>query len=163
MQYNDIRGKIRPGDLLAFSHEGWKSWSDVQSQIVRIATRSEYTHVGIAWPVAGRVMILEAVVPRIRIFPVSNLLPFYWLPLSSTWDEQVEEYALGRVGEEYSKWEAIKGYYGWTNDGNRKWQCAEYARVILSKAGIPLDCKDTPTALVKEVMELDNPQYLVTK
>ena len=162
MLYDEIRDKIRPGDLIAFSNEKWGSKADLQTQIVRIFTRSEYSHVGIAWPIGGRVMILEAVVPRVRIFPLSYLLPFYWMPTQAPWSNDVEEYALARVGESYSKLEAIRGFFGLTRD-NRRWQCAEYVRSILNRAGVPLDGPDTPTALVQEIMALDIPQFMVTK
>jgi hypothetical protein len=166
MLYNDIRNTIQPGDLIAFTHTGWNSWEDIQSQIVRIFTRSEYSHVGIAWPVGGRVMLLEAVVPEIRIFPLSKLLPFYYLPITGVvgkWNDDAEEYALSRVGEKYSKLEAIKGFFGATKDSNKRWQCAEYARAILHRAGLSVDCKDTPTALVREVMQRGIQLNMVTK
>jgi len=166
MLYSDVRDKIRPGDLLAFTHEGWWSVADIESQLVRIFTRSEYSHVGIAWPVGGRVMVLEAVVPEIRIFPLSKLLPFYHLPVDGIigeWSAEVEEYALSRVGQKYSKLEAIKGLFGLTRDNNKRWQCAEYAMAILRMAGAGIDCRVTPTDLVRELMSLGAPVNMVTK
>lgn len=155
MRYNDIRNHIRPGDVIACSHEGWGSWSDIESQIVRIATRSEYTHVGIAWPIAGRVMIIEAVVPEIRIFPLAKLLPFYWISLGGEFTAKAEEFALSRVGEEYSKWEAIKGYFGGTDLNNGHWQCAEFVQAVLRVNGtLPRGrTKATPTDLVRCFLE----------
>jgi hypothetical protein len=166
MLYEDIRPKIRAGDLIAFSNESWGSKADFQSQLVRIFTRSEYSHVGVAWPIGGRVMLLEAVVPEIRIFPLSKLLPFYHLPVTGTageWTADVEEYALSRVGQKYSKLEAIKGLFGWTEAGNKRWQCAEYVLEVLRRAGLGIDCHATPTNLVREAMSLGAPLNMVTR
>jgi hypothetical protein len=153
---------IQPGDIIAFTHEGWNSWNDIQSQIVRIFTRSEYSHVGLAWPIAGRVMIIEAVVPMIRIFPLSKLLPFYWLPLGSPLTPEAEEFALSRVGEEYSKLEAIRGFLGKTRE-NEKWQCAEYVKSVLRVTGCNYPGKDTPSALVFDAINNGSTLTLVTK
>lgn len=159
LKYQYMRASIVAGDLIAFSHTGWRSISDVESQIVRMVTRSEYSHVGIAWPVAGRVLILEAVVPEIRIFPLSKLLPFFHISSSITsWTQGAEDYALSRVGQRYSKWEAIKGFLG-TNRDDRRWQCAEYARQVLRAAGLPLDCRDTPTDLVAAMLRQPGTTY----
>lgn len=162
MDYKTARPLIQPGDIIAFTHEGWNSWSDIESQIVRMFTRSEYSHVGIAWPIAGRVMILEAVVPMIRIYPLSKLLPFYWVSHKNRLTPEAEEYALSRVGEEYSKMEAIKGFLGKTRSDNR-WQCAEYAKAVLREAGCAYLGKDTPSALVFDAISNGSNLTLVTK
>jgi hypothetical protein len=57
MKYEAAREKVKSGDLLAWSHRGWRSWYDIQIQLVRFFTQSEYSHVGIAWVVGGRVHI----------------------------------------------------------------------------------------------------------
>jgi len=161
LDYKTARPLIQSGDIIAFTHNGWGSLSDIESQIVRMATRSEYSHVGIAWPVAGRVMTLEAVVPMIRIFPLSKLLPFYWISLDKPLVPEAEEFALSRVGESYSKWEAIKGFFGKTKD-NEKWQCAEYVNSVLRKTG-GVSRKDTPSAVVFDAISNGSTLTLVTK
>jgi len=117
LDYKTFRHLIQPGDIIAFTHNGWWSVADLESQLVRIITRSEYSHVGIAWPVGGRVMILEA----------------------------------------------VKGLFGLTRDSNKRWQCAEYALAVLRIAGAGIDCRATPTDLVRELMSLGAPVNMVTK
>ena len=70
--YQEVRSSIKSGDLLFWSHRELKSWYDLKVQIVRMVTRSEYSHVGVAWVTGGRVFALEAVVPLIRIYPLSH-------------------------------------------------------------------------------------------
>src|SRR3990167_457790 len=98
MKYAEVREHLKSGDLLAWSHRGWGSWYDFQIQMVRMFTRSEYCHVGIAWVVSERVFVLEAVSTGVRIFPLSRELPFYWVPLRSAWEDEVDAWALKQVG-----------------------------------------------------------------
>jgi hypothetical protein len=157
VKYAEARPQIRSGDLLAWSHRGWGSWYDIQIQMVRVFTQSEYSHVGIAWVVAGRVFVLEAVQTGVRIFPLSRLLPFYWLPLGANWDaeweSEVEAWALQQVGEPYSKWQAVLAGLGLLRAGEDNiWQCAEYAQEVARRQGTPLVGKATPADLVLAAM-----------
>lgn len=160
MNYIGIRNYIQSGDIVAFTHIGWKSFSDIESQIIRMATRSEYSHVGLVWKIADRLFVLEAVVPEIRIFPLSNFNHFYLLSMKAPLSKEAEEYALSRVGQRYSKFEAIKGYLG-INKSNEKWQCAEYVKAVLRINGILLSGTDTPTNIVRSAMEEYNAGLIV--
>lgn len=162
MKYAEARRNIKSGDLLAWSHRGWNSLYDVQIQAIRVFTQSEYCHVGLAWVIGGRVFVLEAVTPKIRIYPLSKLGEFYWLPLGAQWRPETEEFALSKVGEVYSKWQAVKSYFKPLRIDN-KWQCAEYARQVLLRNGVDLGEKVTPSAIVKAAQEYGAPLYLVTQ
>ena len=149
MRYAEARGRIKSGDLLAWSHRGWRSWYDLKVQAVRAFTRSEYCHVGIAWAVSGRLFALEAVLTGVRIFPLSRMLPFYWVPLRATWTREVEAWALAQVGEPYSQWRAVLAGLGLLRPGEDSiWQCAEYAAEVARRGGVELGSEATPTAVV---------------
>lgn len=149
MRYAEARPRIRSGDLLAWSHRGWGSLYDLQVQAVRIFTRSEYCHVGIAWAVGGRAFVLEAVSAGVHIFPLSRLMPCYWLPLGAEWTREAEEFALSHVGERYSKWQAVlAGLHLLAPGADRIWQCAEFACMTLRANGVDLGARVTPSALV---------------
>jgi len=145
MKYEDARPLIESGDIIAFRR------NDIVSRVIRMATESDYSHVGLAWPIAGRVMILEAVIPLIRIFPLSKLKPFYWISMGRPMTPAAEEFALSRIGENYSVPEAIRGYLGITKT-DREWQCAEYVRSILETMNPGFRCRDTPTEVVREAL-----------
>jgi hypothetical protein len=155
MKYDDVRDQIQTGDLLAWTHKGWKSWYDFKIQMVRMFTQSEYSHVGLAWVVAGRVFILESVVPKVRIYPLSKELPFYWMPMKKPLSKEAEEFAMAQVGEPYSQIRAILAYFKLVkpNDQN-KWECAEYAAKVLRENGIDLGDTYTPSAVVEAGMKL---------
>lgn len=153
MNYEAARQSIKSGDLLAWSHRGWGSWYDFQVQMVRVFTRSEYCHVGIAWVIAGRVFVLESVQKGIRLFPLSRLLPFYWLPLPVLWTAEVEEFALSKLGAPYSKFQAVLAGVGELKaEDDNIWQCAEYAQAILRRLDCKLETQPTPSSLVQEAM-----------
>lgn len=167
MKYHDARKRIQSGDLLAWSHErSWlASWYDFQIQMVRAFTRSEYCHVGVAWTIAGRVFVLEAVGTGVRIFPLSRLLPFYWVPMKVRWEDEVEAWALAQVGLPYSKIQAILAGLGKLRAGeDSMWQCAEYTLEVLKRAGVDLKVDATPTAVVRAAQLLPQAAtHLVTE
>ena len=147
MKYIEYRSKIKSGDLLAWSHRGFSSWYDLKLQLIRYATRSEYVHVGIAWNFQGRVFVIEAVDPYVRIVPLGNLLPCYIVPLNLPWSKETENLAMSYVGKgEYSQVEAIKALFG--KNKSKYLQCVEFARILLESEGLTFDIKDLPTELV---------------
>jgi hypothetical protein len=150
MKYSDARPKIKSGDVLAWTDT---SWEHLEAQMVRIFTRSEYTHVGIAWVIAGRVFILEAVSPKIRIFPLSKEVPFYWIPVDEYWHADLEEYALSLVGNKYSRMEALRAFFKKVVVGkNDEWQCAEYVSSILQKGGV-VESEPIPANIVMALIK----------
>lgn len=164
MRYQDARSSIRSGDLLAWSHVGWRSWHDIEVQAVRVFTRSEYAHVGIAWVIGGRVLVIEAVVPKVRIYQLSDKnLPAHWYygEQRCEWTPEIEEHALSIVGEPYSKWEAVRGYFGkQSRDGY--WQCAEAASFIRERLVLSEPLYPTPTSIVEHTLALGAKHELLT-
>lgn len=153
MNYEEIRSRIRSGDLLAWSHRGWRSWYDVQIQLVRMFTRSEFCHVALAWVAGGRVFALEAVGAGVRLMPLSLVRPFYRLPMDELrWE--AEEFAMSQVSRPYSKWQAVQAALGVLKIGaDSTWQCAEYVIEVLRRNGNDLACSATPSAVVQEALK----------
>ena len=155
MKYSDARPSIKSGDVLAWSHRGWKTWYDIKLQVVRMWTRSEYCHVGIAWVVGSRVFVLEAVSTGVQIVPLSGLLPCYWISLKAfPFTEEVLTDALWHVKSPYSYWQALlAGLHLKERIMDTKWQCAEYVQYILGNAGYEFLSEETPAATVRELNE----------
>lgn len=160
MIYGDIRDKIKSGDLLAWSHRVsmFASWHDFKVGLVRIFTRSEYSHVGTAFVMGGRVWVIEAVTPHPRIIPLSNALPFYWVPLAAPWLPETEARALALIGKDrnvYSQAEAVRGALGTLQPGKDDlWMCAEMSWCFAAWDGIDLGKDITPSGLVRGALEL---------
>lgn len=149
LTYEAVRGHIKTGDLLAWSHRAWGSWYDLQVQAVRFFTQSEYCHVGVAYTYLDRVLVFEAVGAGVRIFPLSRLVPFYFAPLGLSWNDAAEAFAWSTLGKGYSKWQAIEAHLGVLHaEDDDLWQCAEFAQAIYKRLGLVMNCKPTPTQIV---------------
>lgn len=159
-QYSDIRNDIKSGDLLAWSHRGIKSWYDFKIWCVRLFTQSEYTHVGTAWVVAGRVLVIEAVMPLVRIYPLSSLGDFYWSPLAPKWSKETEEKALSFVGCKYSQLQAMEAPF-YEPKSDELFQCAELFAAIARADGINLGTKYTPSSIVEQVLKVTSSIHFI--
>jgi hypothetical protein len=166
LKYVDIRDRIKSGDVIAWSDGGWTNIHDIEVSIVRMFTQSEYSHVGVAYVLAGRVFIVEAVCPCIRIYPLSKLLPFYYLRTPDEWwTTNTEDVLIGRVGAKYSKMDAIKAFFRKDEDGNRTSECA----MLVNKTLIEFDngfndVLDVPTSTVKYLQEKHSiPLHYISK
>lgn len=162
MNYSDARSSIRSGDLLGFSHGSWRSWDDIKASLTRIFTRSEYSHVGVAWVVAGRVFVLEAVKPKVRIFPLSQSGDFYLVNLNAPWSLDTEEFSLARVGYDYSEIDAVKGFLNRLESGKVS-QCAAYVLEVLKKDGIDLGQRATPDAVIRKALSFKDSKLIFIK
>lgn len=151
--YNTYRQLIKSGDILAWTNKKWDTFADVLVQGIRIATRSEYSHVGIAWVVGDRVMVVEAVPPLVRIYPLSKLLPFYHVELDIKWSPYFDEKLLAHVGEKYSILQAMESFFTKPPSDN-KWQCVELADDFYRSIGINLGSDFTPSSLIESILKI---------
>ncbi len=162
--YEAARDLIRSGDLLAFSHRPWRSWYDIKIQLVRMFTRSEWCHVAIAWRVGGRVFVLEAVQPKVRMVPLSLFKNegFAHIPLKRAIGTEELEFLMGQVGRaKYSQWQAVLAYLGRLKLGaDSLTQCCEYAIGARKLSGRDLGSVATPTAVVQEALKYGRMTYV---
>lgn len=154
MNYLAYRGQIKTGDLLAFSHTANGSWYDFQIHMVRKATESEFSHIGMAYVVHDRVFVLEAVSSGVRLFPLSRALPFYHVANPVPLSEAAMEWAFAVIGAAYeSKWRMVLNHiFDIQLKNNHRWQCAEYVNGILSANQQHLTEIDTPSSIVTAAM-----------
>lgn len=152
MKYAEARSRINSGDLLAWTSKGMGSWYEIQHHIIRILTESEYVHVACAWVIAGWVFLIEASGAGVRLYPLSRRLPCYWIPTGLVWSNEIEEYALSHVGDEFSKIRAWLAWMGKLKERSSKikhpWECAEFYKSLVRETGVVLHCKATPSAVV---------------
>lgn len=155
MKYEDIRAEIKTLDVLAWAEGGkWDSWRNIQLNLIRMFTMSEYNHVGLAYVTDGRVFVIESVVPDIRIYPLSKELPCYLVKTDFNFSPDIVEYMLSKVGLKYSKWEALKAFFTTDTNNPDAWQCAKFVNDVLSKVtpGIS-SIKDTPHDTVEYLLD----------
>ena len=172
MKYSDYRQNIKAGDVIATSHRApwYRSRYDFKISVVRAATKSTYSHVGIVANWAGRLMVLEAVEPFVRIYPLSNIAnevgEFYHIPIPSKIDFEgcgALDFALSKVGQPYSQIDAVRSVFTRLKD-YAKWECAEYVQSCLNAAEIDiLSVKSTPEEVVRALQEMGAACILVQK
>lgn len=160
MRYQRARPMIRSGDILAWSHRGIRSWRDLKIWFVRLFTQSEYSHLGTAWVTGDRVLVIEAVMPMVRIYPLSKLGDFYWLQMGAYWRKSTETLALSYVGDEYSQVQAAFSPFGRPPEDDR-WQCAELVATIARQDSINLGSVYTPSAVVLAAQKRGAPLVFV--
>lgn len=145
MDYATARAQIQSGDLLAWRGRRPVGW------LIRHVTGGAHSHVGLAWWLHERLFILEAREGvGVQIRAASNAKPFDWLKLDLDWQEDVEAFALSKLGKPYSYIDAVQAGLGFplSSDG---YICSEYAaelfRRVDARAG--LLSSPTPTGLVQ--------------
>jgi hypothetical protein len=140
------------------------SWYDFKVGMVRMFTKSEYSHVGIAWTIGGRLFVLEAVVPYVRIYPLSKSGDFYWLSLATKWEPLVEEVALSKIGYPYSQINAMQAFFKDLGDEDVS-ECAAYAIYVSRVAGVELGHRATPDSVVLMAQRIPGVEtvYVVNK
>ena len=160
MKYEQAGPMIRSGDILAWSHRGVRSWHDLKIWLVRMFTRSEYSHVGTAWVVGNRVFVIEAVMPKVRIYPLSKLGDFYWLQMGAYWRKATETLALSFVGDDYSQVQAMVSPFI-TPPKDDRWECAELVATVARQDSIDLGAVYTPSEVVLAAQKRGAPMTYV--
>jgi len=152
MKYADIRSQIKSGDVIACGHRGnmFASWYDFKIGMVRVFTRSKYSHVGFAYVIADRVFIMEAVSSGVRPYPLSLLKDFY-LVKRGIWSDDMERRAFEQCGEPYSEEDCVDGYFGKEDNDTSHWQCAKYVKYVLQLALR----KVTPASVMWQMEEVE--------
>lgn len=156
--YQGARSRFRSGDLIAQSHGDWKSLTGIQVIGVRALTLSTYSHVGVIEvdETDGRVYLIEAVMPAAHRIPLSQPGSFYHIPLPAVWTPETTAYAHAQLGTPYSKWDAIRAYFGPLPPGTVS-ECAALTREILLRAGVDLGRISRPDTVVQAALALGGP------
>ena len=148
MIYDAIRTSIRSGDVLAWADKGHGRWNRFLIWLGRLGQLTPWTHVGIAWVVGDRVLVLDAVATGVRDYPLSLDLPCYLIATGTPLTDAQLAFALSKKGQQYSYWECFMAWLGRNDKTNEYWECAEYVCAVLG-----LDCQSVPSAVIDHVME----------
>ena len=156
MDYKEYHSNIKSGDLIVFSATKIRTTYDLLSYIVRLFTMSEYNHVGIAWAIGDRNLIVEAQVPEIKISPLKKLGSFYHIPMDVNFTDEALEILLDKVGQKYSYFEAIKAYFKKNDHTHDDWICVDYVKYFYESIGIDIGDVNTPSDVVKSIIRNHN-------
>jgi hypothetical protein len=168
MRYSDFKSVCHSGDLIAVSHREWKTISDVESQIVRMFTESEFSHVCVIWKdINGEPHVIEAVVPQVTVSPLTKYLDhgFYHIPMpDKPMSKEEEAYGFSKVGQAYSKVQAVEGYLHMLDIGQDvRWQCSELTISMRKMSGVSLGPIATPASVVQTALSKGYGLHFVSK
>lgn len=167
MKWEEAKHLIKSGDLIFVSHQEWDTISDIESHIVRMATESEFSHVCVAYEYDGGACTIESIVPAVTVSCLDKYIEngFYWVHIPDkpmTKDE--EGYGLSKLGQAYSKIEAIEGYFDLIEiGGSQSWFCAELTIAMRRLSGLDLGTHCTPAAIAKKILEKGYTMHFIKK
>ena len=149
---------IRSGDLLAWKSDPYSSIGDFFTQSIRVLTRSQYGHVGIAWRchdgIGDELFVIEATIPRIRVARVVADSSFDCIPMYVPWEAYNKEFLVSKIGLPYSYMDALRAFYGWTlEDKDDRWQCAELSNEFYQASGLYFTHDNTPKGLINSILK----------
>jgi uncharacterized protein YycO len=148
--YDDVRNTFRDGDLLLFRGNG------LFSILVRLLTRSPYSHAGLVYTFEGNVYCIEAVGAGVRLIRVSELVRRYHggidhfaLPeAQDTQRRRAVSFAFRQLGKLYNTLGIVrytvallldrKGYSKRTGE----WFCSELVAAAYAHQGYDLVSND---------------------
>ena len=144
VDYLELRPQIKTGDILAWRGTSIVSW------VISKRTKSPYTHVGIAWVVGSRVLVLQADPGRgVDVAPLSKNIPVYWIQADAPLSEHALGIALHKLQTPYSILNAIRAGIG-LRPKHGGMPCVHYANKVLKHNGVLLHLADlTPKTFVE--------------
>lgn len=138
-KYSEIRDSIKSGDMILWSASGdHLSQHDIETNLVKIATESQWTHVGIAWVEHGRVWVMDLTTSGCAPRLLGDDAPFYLINSPKELTEAALQYAFARFGKmTYSKWQAVLGFLKRLTIGDdMKGECAEFVLEVYRASGM---------------------------
>lgn len=146
------RQAIQSGDLLVWKKSKKSFMSSLTLEIIRLATRSNFAHVAVAWVMDGRLFAVEATQPCVRLTVIKDSDEFYHLGMGVSWSQDSEEYLIDKIGLKYSVIDAVRAFLGICVSNDRRYQCAELAHEFYEKHDIALGDAFTPSELVDAIL-----------
>lgn len=151
LEYAQTRDAIEDGDVLLFQGAG------IFSRLIRWATRSAYSHSGMAIWWNDRLMVLESTSPEVRVMPLSILIGHYprvdlYKPVEDFSRVQLFEAATEALGKRYAVWTIVRYVRrilfrirggGDPRKPPDKFVCSQLVSYAYREAGVDLD-KDNP-------------------
>jgi uncharacterized protein YycO len=146
VSYPDVRERFTTGDLLCFRSK------DLDGTLVRVLTRSDYSHVGLVYVFEGRVYCLEAVTAGVRLVLMSRRARDYhggidYFRIPAATEEQRRgalSFAFEQLGSRYNM-PGIGLFLWFLLSGNKEkvrarhgWFCSEIVAEAYRRQGLQL-------------------------
>lgn len=132
--YSEIRGSITTGDLVAWNKPGFKSATGMLLLLYQKILKAKYTHVAVTAVLGGRIMIIEATPPAVRIFPLSMLEDFDLVKTEIADIPNHLDVLLTQLGKPYSIMDFFRGLLH-ISGGNSDYYCSKLASKYYNDIG----------------------------
>lgn len=155
--YSNIRTTIVSGDLIAWKMTRLSSLTSILLFLYQKIIRANYTHVGIATVLGGRVFITEATPPCVRIFPLSMLDSFYLVKTNIDDKPEHLDNLFRELGKPYSLIEFLKTIFR-IKTGDYNYYCSYLVSKFYNDIGYITreDAGLTPDTIVSEIERVSN-------
>ena len=163
LSYSGLRNTVASGDVLLYEGEALFSW------LIKKATRSRFSHAGVAVWWNERLMVMEAVGRGVVVTPLSASVGHYnghvhWYTSKRVLGEEERKrmiiFAQGELGKEYALWKAIwvgiKLLFNWKPEKRDKLKreqklfCSSYVAQIYNSVGVDLKPGLSDSSVVPE-------------
>lgn len=129
VRYSEIRDTLKTGDLVSWKAGKVNSFFTAILKIYQKILKPKSVHVGIVFVIGGRVFVVEARPPQIRIYPLSRMEDFYLIRTNIPDNKNDVDLLLTEVGIEYGVFDLIKGILFGEGKNNKEIYCSELASI----------------------------------
>lgn len=151
MRYPKARNCIKSGDIILWQGRG------LAARLVQWATKSKWSHAGIAVWWGPRLMVLDAYPFKgTRARPLSHdLKGAYWAASHAVWNYEALGFALDELDRKYSFQNLWKTWLG-LDLVKSEYQCAQYVAAVLLVAGVKLSMPATPESIARDFCNMES-------
>jgi uncharacterized protein YycO len=155
--YSEIRGTIKTGDLVSWKAGKINSIFDFILYVYQKILKPKSVHVGIVINVGGRLMVVEARPPAVRIFPLSMMENFDYVKTNIEEKSSNLDFLLRDVGVPYELMDVLKGII-LESKGKDELYCSEQCYNFYKEVGLLADDKyihagRLPETLVEAILK----------
>lgn len=139
---------IKTGDLLAWKKDRSSTLSNLFMKFIRLVTRSEFAHVGIAVKMEGTLYVFEAARPMVALAPVRLTEEIFHLPMGLEPTPESMTEAFKKIGLRYGYLDCVHAIIGEVSQSDNRWQCAELTQDFYQHQGVDINVRCTPIKVV---------------
>lgn len=160
--YSQIMKEIKTGDLIAWKTDKYRSILTFILFLYQKLTGALYTHVGIVVKIGGKLYVIEAVPPLVRIYPLENKEEFYWIDakVNAPAARQLK-FLTSEVGKPYSILDMFKSVFRLENN-TKDYYCSELAAEFYYNFGYISDKSvgHSPDTMVRAISEIGDVEII---
>lgn len=143
---------IKTGDILAWKGDRISFATNLLIKFVRVVTRADYGHVGVAVRFMNWVFVLEASFPVVKLALINPEEEIYHIPMDLNPTDDTINWLFSLIGLKYGILNAIRAGLGLISLDNNTWQCAEIVLEFLKQNNIILPNDYTPDDVIKGIL-----------